>query len=575
MTQTTSTFAKKRKALLILPLLALPFLFIAFYCLGGGGAKKDDKDMPRKMGFNMELPKVLFDRKDSSRTKLDFYKKADEDSIRKRAYRQQDPYSQPTLSLAGKMARSAGAGRLAVMAWPREDPKADEVLAKLGQLKGTLQKNPASLPNSPLPGGRVVGDIIPVQYTPGKRAEPFIPPLRRPDTVVNDPVLERINKTLDKVIRIQQGVAVQPEAAVTDQVKKGADGMPIRESEQPGRHEVTETAVEAIPAIVEEDQTLVTGATIALRLTETVRVGGVAIPRNQLVYGLVSINNDRMQVSINSIRKDRMIYTTALQVYDMDGLPGIHIPDMLTRNVAKQSADQGISSLNLSTYSSSLGAQAASAGVQAAKSLFSRKVRLVRVSVQAGYQVLLRNTRSSGATMVVGIPTVDTVVRNLPDMGKAVIGDSTGARGKDSLLQSHRDELPAFPAEALTPFLHRSVREGKVTLTLQGLYLRDGLLWMAFELRNDSKMAYSPDYIRCTIRQKKRMRRMAVQEMPLQPAYERLPSVVAGDSTVPVIVGFRPFTLSGDHQLMLQVAEREGARDLKLEIGSNVLLKAK
>jgi hypothetical protein len=571
MTQTTSTIEKKRKALLILPLLVLPFLFIAFFCLGGGGAKMGDKDMPRKMGFNMELPKVLFDRKDSSRTKLDFYKKADEDSIRKRAYRQQDPYASTILSTMRKTPKPMGSGRFVATPWPREDPKADEVLAKLGQLKGALQKSPASLPHSPLSDGRVTRNIPPVGYVPGMRAEPFIPPLRRPDTVVNDPALDRINKMLDKVIRIQQGAAVQPEAAVTEKM----DGMPIRESEQPGRREVIETAVEAIPASVEEDQTLVTGASIALRLTETIRVGGVTIPRNQLVYGLVSINNDRMQVGINSIRKDRMIYTTALQVYDMDGLPGIHIPDMLTRNVAKQSADQGISSLNLSTYNSSLGAQAASAGVQAAKSLFSRKVRLVRVSVQAGYQVLLRNTKSSGAAMVVGVPTVDTVVRNLPDTGKAAIGDSTAARGKDSLLQSRRCELPAFPAEALTPFLHRSVREGKVTLTLQGLYLRGGLLWMAFELRNDSKIAYTPDYIRCTIRQKKRMKRMAVQEMPLEPVYERLPRVVAGDSTVPVIVGYRPFTLPGDHQLMLQVAERDGGRDLGLLVSSGLLLKAK
>jgi hypothetical protein len=39
----------------------------------------------------------------------------------------------------------------------------------------------------------------------------------------------------------------------------------------------------------------------------------------------------------------------------------------------------------------SLGAQAASAGIQAAKTLISKKVKLVKVTVKAGYQVLLRD----------------------------------------------------------------------------------------------------------------------------------------------------------------------------------------
>jgi hypothetical protein len=61
--------------------------------------------------------------------------------------------------------------------------------------------------------------------------------------------------------------------------------------------------------------------------------------------------------------------------------------------VAKESADQSIQNLGFTSYDPSLGAQAATAGVTAAKSLFSRKVRLVKVEVKAGYQVLLKDEK--------------------------------------------------------------------------------------------------------------------------------------------------------------------------------------
>jgi hypothetical protein len=112
-------------------------------------------------------------------------------------------------------------------------------------------------------------------------------------------------------------------------------------------------------------------------------------------------------------------------------------------------------------------------------------------------------------------------------------------------------------------------------LTLQGIYLRDGLLWMSFQLKNETRIAYRTDYLRCIIRQKKRMKRMAVQEMTVQAVIEQMPPVVAGDSVVPVLLGFRPFTLSRAHQLVIQLAEREGGRDLELLVRPGLLLKTK
>jgi hypothetical protein len=41
------------------------------------------------------------------------------------------------------------------------------------------------------------------------------------------------------------------------------------------------------------------------------------------------------------------------------------------------------------------GTQATSAGIEAAKTLFSKKVKLIKVTVKAGYQVLLYDEKQS------------------------------------------------------------------------------------------------------------------------------------------------------------------------------------
>ncbi|HWK02426.1 MAG TPA: hypothetical protein VNS58_02265, partial [Puia sp.] len=70
-------FLKKRKLLLILPLLVLPCLYAVFYCLGGGrGPKKQEAATHIIMGFNTELPEPIFDKKEEKMTKFEFYQKA-------------------------------------------------------------------------------------------------------------------------------------------------------------------------------------------------------------------------------------------------------------------------------------------------------------------------------------------------------------------------------------------------------------------------------------------------------------------------------------------------------------------
>ena len=488
----------KQKFLLAAPVIVLPFLFLMFHALGGGRGQANANTV-QAMGLNPQLPGSQVDGKKFLLNKTTAYDQADQDSLRKKESEQRDPYYPHAVSV-----------KPAVKSAVKSDVRADELLRQLDRLQESFRQ-----PSPPMP-------------IPATIHRYSLPPLSRPaDTPENDPQMDRLNSMLDKVIKIQHPTENKPVTANDNaEVLWPAD-----------------SASNAIAAVIPMDQTLVTGGTIALRLEEDVRIHGLSIPRGQWVYGVVSISNDRMIIHIRSLRSDRSLYNTDLQVYDLDGLPGIHIPGMISRDVAKESADEGVSGLNVTTYDPSLGAQAANAGIQTARTLFSRKVRLVRVFVRAGYQVLLKNSKPTALT-----------------------------NKKDSLVPVDVvSQPPGFVPGG--SFIQRCRAEG-MELDLQGIYLQDSLLWIALRWNNHSPISYVPDYYRWVIRDKRSFRRTAQQELPLQPLYTPSLATIAGDSTASQWTGFRPFALAKDKELVLEIGEKNGGRTLTLIIDHKKLLKA-
>jgi conjugative transposon TraM protein len=156
-------------------------------------------------------------------------------------------------------------------------------------------------------------------------------------------------------------------------------------------NESQSTSQNAIEAVVHETQTLVSGAVIKLRLCSPVYINEHCIPKGNFVFGTVTLNNERLEININSIREGNSLFPVKMEVYDMDGLAGIYIPGAISRDVAKQSTDNALQSVALGSLDPSLGAQAASAGIETAKNLLSKKVKLVKVQVKAGYRILLKD----------------------------------------------------------------------------------------------------------------------------------------------------------------------------------------
>jgi conjugative transposon TraM protein len=154
----------------------------------------------------------------------------------------------------------------------------------------------------------------------------------------------------------------------------------------------------AVEAVIHQDQTIVSGAIIRIRLLNDIYIHDVLIGKGSFIYGKSSINGERLLIEIKSIKSGSSIYPVNLEVYDMDGLAGIYIPGAITRDAAKRSYGNSVQSVDIGSYDPSVKGKITSAGIDAAKTILSRKARQVKVFVKAGYRILLREKNISNSS---------------------------------------------------------------------------------------------------------------------------------------------------------------------------------
>jgi conjugative transposon TraM protein len=151
----------------------------------------------------------------------------------------------------------------------------------------------------------------------------------------------------------------------------------------------------AIKAEIYGNQNLVSGSVIKMELLQDININGLRIPKNRFVFGTCALNGERLSIKVNSIQYDNSIFPVSMEVYDIDGLEGIYVPGAIARDAAKKSSSQAIQDIQLNSLDPSLQVQAASAGIQAAKGMLSKKTRLIQVTVKAGYKVFLKDKSNS------------------------------------------------------------------------------------------------------------------------------------------------------------------------------------
>lgn len=394
---------KKRKFLLMLPVLVLPFVVIIFFALGGG-RKTNKHESAAVPGLNMELPGAHF-KKGRQPGKLGAYEIAERDSLKiKEAIRNDPYYLKDSLAAVQHVFEHASSFSTTLTGARDVDSNEKKLEEKIALLKNAItQKSEPPVKNYPAPMASHDNPDL-------GRIERMIKNANAQGRV-DDPEMDRIEKVLDKIIAVQNPASPSRDTPAVRDVKPVAPVQKKLSAEKIvflDRDTTEEIALNAffnlpdlagkeepvsntIEAVIEESQTLVPGAVVKLRLLNEITIRETRIPKGESVYATTSLSNERLTVTVSTIRSVNNIFPVSLDVYDMDGLRGIFVPGSITRDAGTQSAGQAISSIGPAVFDPSIGAQAASAGIQAAKALASKKVKLVRVTIPAGYKVLLKD----------------------------------------------------------------------------------------------------------------------------------------------------------------------------------------
>jgi len=418
----SSVRTKKQKILVLLPVLVIGIAGLIFFAVNIG-KKKTPETAPTttKSAFNSKFPSPDLPVKEKN--KLEIYMEAAKDSARKKAEWEKDPNSKrfydpaPQAMTTPVKARSvtrSDVTRTPGLSAEIADPNVNKVNDRIQKLyaalnqSGSGQKQPKIASEAPTD--------LPASNPETQRLERLLEKSRTPDTAI-DPNLARVEKVLDKVLEIQHPerakersisdtTAAKPTVYAVTTNEKGAtetEGSYI-EAEESGPNAFygleqelendTEKSSSTIQAEVQETQTLQNGSTIKLRLLQDIFVAGHRIAANNFIYGTCTVNSERLHVQLSSAVCDNEIYPIALKVYDIDGLEGIFVPGAITRDVTKEGISQGIGGMGITSLDPSLGAQAAAAGIETAKTLLSKKIKAVVVTVKAGHRVLLENPRT-------------------------------------------------------------------------------------------------------------------------------------------------------------------------------------
>ncbi|PRY03679.1 conjugative transposon TraM protein [Pontibacter ummariensis] len=443
---------RKRRFLLVLPLLVLPFLTMAFWALGGGAGTAARASQAAK-GLNLQLPEPQFKKGESS--KLGLYQQA-----RRGLQKQQRTNGQHflhRLGLApaeekgtgdalGNLAPGtpAGAPGKTALAFglAQQDPNEEKINERLSRLTQLVSQEDA------LPQTRQKTKAAGTPFA--KSDDRFSQDVAKLETMMRtmgggnggaaaDPEIQQLEGVLERILDIQHPERVKEkrmEKSLENQeqvfaVQATSQGPAITLLHQATSPYSSESTLRTVPrtsapappsralnafyslhlsphqnmpeqqgnileAAVHETQTLLAGATVKLRLLQDVYLGGRLLPAGSLLHGTCQIRGERLTIAVTSIRSGNSLLPVSLAAYDLDGMEGLSIPGAAIGDAARQGAGRAISqSLQLPSLSPSLGAQAMGAGLDAARGLLSKGTRQVKVTVRAGHHLLLRDQKTS------------------------------------------------------------------------------------------------------------------------------------------------------------------------------------
>jgi conjugative transposon TraM protein len=320
----------------MLPVILLPFLCLFFYAWQSGFSKPKQA-VKENVGLNGTVGEVSSDvRKKQLADKLDAYRNT---------YKEAD-------------------GITAVNVIPRENSSnpaynndySDQQKKKLDSIQQAMKLKFASGSASEHPNRSSQAREVAQAVTEMNRRQ-----ANQHNTTVNTPKEKDPMDIFKEQMAVMDSINKQNDPAYKDEMKKklAADkAAKLKESQIKLTVEkadavsgdfntiLPEKQTAFISAVIDENITGYAGSRLRLKLLEDIKAGASLIKMGTYLYAQISgFSEQRVSLSITSILYDGKILPVKLEVYDMDGLPGLYVPSSAFRDFTKDlggSSVQGV-----------------------------------------------------------------------------------------------------------------------------------------------------------------------------------------------------------------------------------------
>lgn len=167
---------------------------------------------------------------------------------------------------------------------------------------------------------------------------------------------------------------------------------------------------------------------------------------------------------------------------------------------------------------------------------------------------------------------------NCPDL--SINADNLAVVNDDilfSLENENQKEIEQFATLALSKKkklggMQRSKHE--IKLAVDGIFIHEDIMYFRLILENTSKINYEIDQLRFFIHDQKKSKRTASQEIEIVPLYAaNSRNVIPDKSEVTIVYALSKFTIPEKKYLTIQLIERNGERQLELDINNKLSYK--
>ena len=217
--------------------------------------------------------------------------------------------------------------------------------------------------------------------------------------------------------------------------------------------------------------------------------------------------------------------------------------------------------------------------VKAAVRDFAEETNLTVITEDGGFYTFDARYAENPSTSTIEIAAAES-----PAAQPASASEPARADEGRVLLREVGRERPATVKRVLSDIYRQNrvdvkgihTRKYGVEVEVRGIYVHNDVIYLHVQIANNTNISFEVDYRRFVVADRKAAKRTAQQQRIIEPLRVcNDPSIVRGHQRQRIVFALPKLTLEEDKILLLEIAEKDGARHQYLEISSKELLGAK